>query len=55
MNNVFDVFSVYLEKSGIHSILMGSTITLDIFKAYLYNDETYKIMQMYKLQRNMTF
>ncbi|CAD8118400.1 unnamed protein product [Paramecium sonneborni] len=55
MANVFDVFSVYIEQNGYHSILLGSTFTSDIFKAYLFDDETYKIIQMYKLQKNMTF
>ncbi|CAK62646.1 unnamed protein product (macronuclear) [Paramecium tetraurelia] len=55
MNDIFDVFSVYIEQNGYHSVLLGSTITLDIFKVNLFDDQTYKIIQMYKLQKNMTF
>ncbi|CAD8190035.1 unnamed protein product [Paramecium pentaurelia] len=50
----FDVFSVYIEQNGFHSILLGSTVTSDIFKTYLFDDDTYKIIQMYKLSKNMT-
>ncbi|CAD8124159.1 unnamed protein product [Paramecium sonneborni] len=55
MASKFDVFSVYIEENGFHSILLGSTFTSDIFKAYLFDDQTYKIIQMYKLQKNVTF
>ncbi|CAK64459.1 unnamed protein product (macronuclear) [Paramecium tetraurelia] len=54
-NDVFNVFSVYIQQNGFHNILLGSTTTSDIFKAYLLDDDTYKINQIYKLSKNMTF